>query len=283
MMSARRTYPTAGFTMIEMMVAMVILVVLVGALYTCFVSVANTAEIARSSTEELRIQRYLREHIGNHLSAVHASVSGEYALVGEDDSGAYGPADSLTFTTTLPTSGAKSLPGIVKTVEYLIDDPSFSEEGGFQTFDLDADVAEEKASVMLFITERPLALAGLSGSDEEFFEDDEEGLWRREIPIRSLNFEYYDGVKEEWVEEWNSGEMGMLPWAVRVGVNLAKTEGQLRGDLADGVGTEEDPDLSLVVVLPTGAGVISPDFIDPNHYRLTETVDGGPSILDKER
>lgn len=262
--------------MIEVMVAMVILVALVGAVYTCFVSVADTAEIARGATEELRTQRYLREHFINHLGAVHANVRGEYAFIGEDESGAYGPADTLTFATSLPTSGAKSLPGIVKTVEYLIDDPSTSETGGFQTFDIDA--VEEKPSVTLFITEAPLVLG--EDSDEEFFEDDEEGLWQREIPIRSINFEYYDGAAEEWVEAWNSDEMGFLPWAVKVGVNLAKTEEQLRADLAAGVGTEEEPDLSLIIVLPTGAGVITPDFEDPNKHRATETVDGSSNIFE---
>lgn len=269
-----------GFTMIEMMVAMAVLVILVGALYTCFVSVVNTAEIARSTTEAMRIQRYLREHFINHLSAIHAQSSGEYAFIGEDESGAYGPADSLTFVTSLPTSGARSLPGIVKKVEYLIDDPSFSEESGFQTFG--ADETEEKPSVTLFITERPLVLG--EDSDEEFFESDEEeeGLWQREIPIRSLDFEYYDGTAEDWVEAWNSDELGFLPWAIKVRINLAKTEEQLRIDLAEGVGTEEEPDVGFTIVLPTGAGVISPDFIDPNHRRQTETVDGGSNIFEDE-
>ncbi len=273
-----RVRPNSGFTLIELMVAMVILVGLVAAIYTSFIAVADSAEIARSSTDEMRIQTYLREHLGTNLSAVHANFSGEYALVGEDESGAFGPADTLSFVTTLPTSGAKSLPGIVKKVEYLIDDPTTSEDSVFKTFG--ADIDEEKPSVTLFITERPLTLG--EDSDEAFFEDDEEGLWQREIPIRSINFEYYDGVAEEWVEEWNSDEIGMLPWAIRVGVNLAKTEEQLRGDLADGVGTEEDPDMSLVVVLPTGAGVITPDFQDPNHKRYSETVDGGSAIFEEK-
>jgi prepilin-type N-terminal cleavage/methylation domain-containing protein len=280
MTSQRARAHNAGFTMIEVMVAMVILVGLVSAVYISFVSVADTAEIARASTEELRIQQYLRDHFSNHLGSVHASISGEYAFIGEDDSGAYGPADTLTFVTTLPTSGAKSLPGIVKTVDYHIDDPSLSEEGGFLTFD--TDVVEERESVTLFVTERPLALG--EDDDEGLFEDDEEGLWEREIPIRSMNFEYYDGAQEEWVEAWNSDELGFLPWAVRVGVNLAKTEGQLQADLNDGVGTEEEPDLSLVVVLPTGAGVISEvEFIDPNHFRVNEEVDGGSDIFEEAR
>jgi len=276
MMARRARGRKAGFTLIEVMVAMVILVALVGAIYTSFVAVADSAEIARSATEELRIQQYLREHFGNHLAAVHASVFGEYALIGEDGSAAYGPADTLTFVTSLPTSGAKSLPGIVKTVKYHIDDPSVSGDSAFQSFAI--DTVEEKPSVTLFITEQPLVLGENSGDD--FFSKGDEGLWQREIPIRSINFEYYDGIAEDWKDEWNSTDLGFLPWAIRVGVNLAKTEDQLRADLAEGVGTADNPDLSMLIVLPTGAGVISEDFVDPNRRRSLEFVGGASSIFD---
>ena len=158
---------------------------LVAAIYTCFVAVADSAEIARSATEELRIQQYLRQHFEQHLRAVHANVNAEYAFEGVDESGAYGDADSLTFTTTLPTSGAKSLPGIVQKVTYQIDDPSLDGDSGFQTFDQDVPEEDEKASVTLYITEQPLVL-GEDNEDEAFFEEDDEDLWQREIPIRSL-------------------------------------------------------------------------------------------------
>jgi prepilin-type N-terminal cleavage/methylation domain-containing protein len=278
-MMVQRFANRGGFTLIEIMVAMTILTGLVAGIYACFAGVASSAEIARSATEELRIQQYLRAHFEQHLRAVHANVRAEYAFVGEDGSGAYGDADTLTFTTTLPTSGAKSLPGIVKTVTYEIDDPSLDGDSGFQTFDQDVPEDEEKPSVMLYITESPLVL-GEENEDEAFFEDDEDNPWQREIPIRSLNFEYYDGAAEEWIEEWNSDELGFLPWAVRVSVNLAKTEEQLRADLAEGVGTEENPDLSLTLVIPTGAGILTADFIDPNHQRYTENVDGGSDIFE---
>ena len=65
-------------------------------------------------------------------------------------------------------------------------------------------------------------------------------------------------------------------------INLAKTEEQLRIDLSAGIGTEEEPDVGFTIVLPTGAGVISPDFIDPNHRRQTDTVDGGSNIFEDE-
>ena len=206
-MMARRPVPKNGFTLIEMMVAMSILVILTGSLYTCFISVVDSAEIARSSIEGLRVQEFLREHFNNNLSAVHASPVGEYALIGEDESGAYGPADTLSFTTTLPTSGALSLPGIVKTVEYKIDEPSFEDEGGFKTFTIDAPAEdEEMESVMMFITERPLVL-GEDGEGGDLFVDDEAGLWQREVGGR-LEFGRGGDVAVGDSGRGKSGEVG---------------------------------------------------------------------------
>ena len=259
----------AGFTMIEMMVAMVILVILVGAVYTCFVSVADTADIARTSADELRIQQLLWKHFTENISAAHPNPNGEYALVGEDESGTYGPSDTLRLVTQLPMSGAKSLPGLVKKVEYHVDDPSMSEEGGFQTFAIDEVSAEEKEGVTLFITESPLVLFG-EGEGGELFEAEDAGeeeiVWERELPIRSMNFLYYDGTTEEWMEEWNSDETGVLPWAIRVQINLAKTEGQLMEEASMGVDPQEDFDMDVTVVLSSSAGVLEP-FDDPNQFR----------------
>lgn len=271
---------TAGFTLIEIMVAMTILVVLVGGVYACFVSVADTADIARTATEQLRVEQYLWKHFSENLGSISPNPSGEYALVGEDDSGAFGPADTLRFTTSLPMSGARALPGIEKTVEYYVDDPSSGEAGGFKTFAIDEDLAaEDTPSVTLFITERPLVLLGEDESGDSFKAgagagagadtDTEEGPWEREVPIRSINFEYYDGASEEWVEDWNSDETGLLPWAIKVQVNLAKSESQLAMDADAGINPQEDFDLEMTVVLPAGAGVLG-EFLDPNHYRANE-------------
>lgn len=270
-----RTRHDAGFTLIEIMVAMTILVVLVGGVYACFVSVADTAEIARTATEQLRVEQYLWKHLSENLASVTAQATGEYALVGEDESGALGPADTLRFTTVLPMTGAKSLPGIVKTVEYYVDDPSSGSGTGFRTFAMDEAVeAEDTPAVTLYISERPLELLSGEESGESLLdaaEDDEEGagVWEREVPIRSINFQYYDGTSEEWVDDWNSDETGLLPWAIKVQVNLAKTESQLEFEAAQGVDHRNDHDLEMTVALPTGAGVLVP-FSDPNHYRTTD-------------
>lgn len=271
-MNRARSYrrAQAGFTLIEIMVAMTILVVLVGGVYVCFASVATTAEIAREASESLRLRQFLWNQLRDDLASISAKPDGEYALIGEDGSGPFGDADTLRFATSLPLSGAKSLPGIVKLVEYYIDDGSGDGEGLFRTFD--GVEREEQEGTTLFITEKPLVL--LAGGDElfpaaELRQDSEEGVWEREIPIRSFNVEYYDGLAEEWTPEWNSDELGFLPWAVRIQINLAKTKAQLEADRAAGVDPTRDFDLEMVAILPAGSGVLG-EFLDPNHYRSTD-------------
>jgi len=262
----------AGFTLIEIMVAMTILVILVGGVYICFASVADTADIARTASEQLRVKQFLWNHLRDQLASVSPKTDGEYAFVGEDESGSFGAADTLRFTSSLPMAGAKSLPGITKTVEYYIDDPSFSDSGvgGFRTFDDGEE--EEQDGVTLYITESPLVL--LAGEGGDLFEQEEpeegENTWMREVSIQSFNVQYYDGAAEEWVDEWNSDETGLLPWAVKVQINLAKTEDQLWAEAAAGVDPQEDFDLEMTAVLPTGAGTLS-TFLDPNHYRSSDT------------
>lgn len=271
-MTAARTSrcAQAGFTLIEIMVAMTILVVLIGGVYVCFASVATTSEIAREASEDLRVRQYLWNQLRDDLASISAKPGGEYALVGEDGSGPFGDADTLRFATSLPLSGAKSLPGVVKQVEYYIDDGSGGGEGLFRTFE--DEEREDQEGTTLYITEKPLVL--LAGDEElfpaaELSEDSEEGVWEREIPIRSFNVEYYDGVAEEWMPEWNSDELGFLPWALRIQINLAKTEAQLEADRVAGVDPTRDFDLEMVAVLPTGSGVLG-EFLDPNHYRSTD-------------
>jgi prepilin-type N-terminal cleavage/methylation domain-containing protein len=268
--SRRRPTDCAGFTLIEIMVAMTILVVLVGGVYVCFASVADTADFARTASDELRIKQFIWNHVRDQLASISAKTDGEYALVGEDESGTYGDADTLRFVTSLPMAGAKSLPGITKVVEYYIDDPSLEDASGFTTFD-DGALEDEREGATLFISETPLVL--LPGGEGELFpetyEEEDEDAWIREVPIRSINIEYYDGAAEEWIEDWNSDELGLLPWAIKVQINLAKTEEQIWAEASAGVDPREDFDLEMTVVLPTGAGTLAP-FLDPNHYRSTD-------------
>ncbi len=261
----------AGFTLIEIMVAMTILVILVGGVYVCFASVADTADIARTASEELRVKQFIWNNLRDQLSSVSSKTDGEYAFVGEDESGSFGAVDTLRFVTSLPMAGAKSLPGIAKVVEYYIDDPSYegAAASGFRTFD---DVEEEEQEgVTLFITERPLVL--LAGEGGDFFEEEEpeegENVWEREVPIQSFNVQYYDGESEEWVDEWNSDETGLLPWAVKIQINLAKTKEQIWADMDAGVDPQKDFDLEMTAVLPTGAGTLLP-FDDPNSFRTID-------------
>jgi hypothetical protein len=67
-----------------------------------------------------------------------------------------------------------------------------------------------------------------------------------------------------------------MPWAIRVRINFARTEAQLRADMSAGIDLRENPDMDMTIAIPAGVGVYA-EFIDQNHVRATgilEDVDG---------
>ena len=181
-------------------------------------------------------------------------------LEGEDGSGAGGPEDVLSFTTTAPLLGHTALPGMLKQVVLEI-----VREGGDEGTAF-TDAAPEDARSFLQVTETPVmvdpdeienaALGAPLEDPSKLIEESEENFdapgWR--VPARSLNVQYFD--EKEWVDDWDSVELGRLPWAVRIGVTFEKTQEELSEASAAGVDPEEDPDFLFVLTLPGGEGVI---------------------------
>ncbi len=274
-------HPAAGFTMIEILVAITILTVMVGIVYGAFVSVANTAEIARTSAEELRFRQYLWRHFSTHLVAVYSDSAferPEFQFLGESAEGLLGEADSLRFCTSLPMSGPKSLPGVVKVITYEIGDAYAPEgESGLEEMAIDEQLEEEGSGQYLIIREEPLVLEGVAmggdidgdmGGDLDLEQMEDEVIEQR-IPVGSLDFEFYNPDTEEWDEDWDSTADARLPWAIRVKVNFDRTEEELMADLQEGFDLEENPDLNMTISLPMGAGVVEP-FLDWNHMLQPE-------------
>lgn len=197
-----------------------------------------------------------------------------YVFQGENDVGPLGlPADMLTFSSTAPLIGNLALPGFLKQVTYEIVSETGEEDA--PAFGAPAFGAPDQYSasfLTLEVTETPIMgdqqqeEAGfLTGSDVREKLDEaarevgyESPGWR--VPMRSLDIHYFDG--EEWVEEWDSLEMGRLPWSVRIRMNFARPEEELEAEQDAGFSVEEDPDYELVVAIPAGLGIT----LDPPEY-----------------
>lgn len=248
-----------GFTLLELLIAFTIMSVIVIIVYLGLDSISRGTDLARLSAEKMRIQRFLVNHFFNSFNALYIdssfSASG-YQFVGANESGQYGPADSIRFCTSLPMPGPTALPGIRRVVTYSFEDTSPPE--GMSGFATDVYGISNNAPQYLTITESPLILDEDSGFSSDFNSLPVNVI---KIPLASLDIYYYDPVKQDWVEEWDSQSIQQMPWAVHIIANLFDEYGQVSNASSNGEG-----DIDLVIVLPTTVGTVQP-MDDPNHFR----------------
>ncbi len=250
---------SAGFTLIEVLLAIAILAVVVSMVYTSFSSVTTTIGVSRVNSEELRLRQFLERSFQNNFASVYMDQGlglPGYQFIGLNEDSPDGPVDSIRFASSALMMGGMALPGDLKEVRYEV----LGVEGRIGDFSLRDDV-DEDAGPQLRATETPLSVANLmalSGDvdDPERESESDSGFdaptWT--VPIRSFDVRYYDGA--EWVDEWDSEVVGRLPWSVHVKVNFARTEAQIEEEENDRIDIEEFPDFEMVIPLPAGMGRI---------------------------
>ena len=260
-MSARRR--KQGFTLLELLVAMLVLVVITIMVHMTFASVTDTMAAARDESDRLLVRQALHRSLKTNLSSVYADQAGlmsEFAFLGETGDGAFGPGDTLRFVAALPMPGAFALPGEMKVVEY-----TMVPESDLDWAAMGYPGDPERPAMALVISEYPVQrqddLGGdLSGAAEL-------PVSERAVPVASFDVQYFDGMTEEWLEDWDSLAEQRLPWAVWVRVNFPR-------------GTEEAPpvqedggfdaaDLDVMIPLAPGTGLTEP-FPDKNHMRAVD-------------
>ncbi len=262
--STWRKAPHEGFTLLELLAAISILTVVIFLVLASFFSVTNTMDIARDSADRLRFRQIVWRNLSVNLQGVYADAAclqPEYQLLGEDKQGAYGPADRLRFATSLPLPGARSLPGVSKVVTCEVVDRN----------ELSAEIAEalpfdeNRPGSVLRIFEEPLRLesqdfsprAGDAGGD----------TYERAVPVASMDIQYFDGIQNEWREQWDSLEETRLPGGIWIRINFPRSEEERTEEMRQGIDFLENPDLELMMILPPGRDVELP-YPDFNHMRF---------------
>jgi len=187
---------SSGFTLVEVLVAVVALMIVIGSIYGAFRTANMSVSRAEERVDVFQTARVLLAQINAELcSAYQPSGQEESALVGEDTQGSETGSqyDKLTFLTTARRSASRSDPaGDVCKVSYTVETTSDDEPMG------------------LFVQEdfQP----GLSSPDA-----------RRE-PVRlsdrviAFNCKYLDPDSDEWRNDWT--QQTKLPKAVRVELSL---------------------------------------------------------------
>ncbi len=187
----------AAFTLLELLVAMVLMVVVASclytALYTGFRAYRSGTAAVDPTLEAVNAIELMKEDIdgvlppGSHLAG---------AFIGTDSSGTKGvDADSLEFFTTHLYADQEQLMGGLGKIDLL----------------LETDPNAKDGSYMLV---RRLTTNLLASKEAEA---EEQVLCRRVV---SMNLRYFDG--SGWAEEWDStADANSLPLAVEVDIEIA--------------------------------------------------------------
>ncbi len=192
-----------GFTLLELLVAMVLMVVVASclytALYTGFRARRSALQAVEPTLQALNAIELLKEDI---LGVVPPGDSNSLvgAFVGEDSGGVKGvDADSIEFYTTHVYADDDSVSGGIGKITLLLDEEDVEDrQSNYTTYKL---VREVTTNLLARKEPKPV----------------EQVLCR---DVVSLNFRYYDG--EDWVDEWDSSEdSNSLPQAVEVDIEVA--------------------------------------------------------------
>lgn len=281
-MDTRRDAWRVGFTLLEVLVATAILAVIAAIVYATLSTVIGSIETTRVQSEELRLRQFLVRSMSANFATIYIDADRQdetFALLGTDENGAQGPADSIRFCSTAALQGGTAMPGDLKEVIYEVVESSKNDDVvDTRMEDTEESFLDEEPSRMLRSIETPLLGANVQEIDSSkgtFVPDSayESPSWT--VPIRSMNIRYFDG--EEWVDDWDSVAVGRLPWCVEIRLNFARTQAQLEREKEEDFSLTEDPDMILVMPIPMGLGSIEGELTpgeQETERQLNETMQG---------
>lgn len=182
------TSRNSGFTLLEVLIAVVLLGILSAALYGSYFGVLRARDRAASGMESRRELGATLDLIRREVSSVRFNRSDKRLRFVVEDRDSFGTQSStLELTTLVPTAGQSRKESGIVTVAYRI--------------------AEKDKKRILTRQERDL-----------FSEDTTVFAYPQMEQITAFLVECYDGSK--WVKSWDSAINGTLPKGVRVTVQI---------------------------------------------------------------
>lgn len=245
----------AGFTLIEVLVAILLLVLISGIVYASFSSVMDVTEMARDAKEELHLRQFLLRSFTNNLACVftdQGQQDPQFQLLGTSGTKMKSGAVSLDFCSSAALQGSSAPPGMLKTVHYGLrrSDNNAGKTAGVTA----APLALEANETLIVTPASDLFLSSTkktssSGKDSKSLALEGAASPSWSMPVEAADFSYYDG--KEWSADWDSIAMGRMPWAIRVRINFVRntTENAEERTLDDGA------DFDLTVPVPLGMGI----------------------------
>jgi len=183
----RRCPGQRGFTLVEVLVAVVITSLVLMAVYGVFTSVSGAKQRLETDGEAYHRARVLFDRIGREVRSAYVRTSDTNTLfkggINNDDY----PYLTLTTTTTTPQSDAE---GVAVVYYELTDDPEATNED----------------KVLMRNESSPLD------------ENREQSAYRLAVGVESMTLRFFNG--SDWQDEWDATTQGGLPTLVEVTLSL---------------------------------------------------------------
>ena len=186
-----------GFTIIEILLALAMVGMILGVLYSAYTAVTSSTRNYDSISDIYQTARIVLGNMSREISGAFQPLYAkeEILFAGESKDFRGGGADRLSLVTTTCLRGGE-------------------EERGYDAFELTYYRGFGMKDGLLLMRRAPYY------DPEEPFEEGEETILAEHV--YGLDFAYYDGA--EWLEEWDGETQEKLPRAVRITLALAIDE-----------------------------------------------------------
>lgn len=185
----------AGFTLLEVLIAVALATLVLGAIYGVFTSVAKARERAEQGSETAHYAQVLFDRIGRELRGAWRPEQGAPFFVAGPDRDGRPELRFATASTTLESSGRGGIAALRYGVQLAVD--------------------PQDSALTLVRSEAPYHL-------RERLSEDGISLGSR---IKRINWRFYGS--NGWVETWKAEESGALPQLVELTVTLQEGNGEV--------------------------------------------------------
>ena len=201
----------AGFTVLEVLIAIALGSVLLASVYGSYIMVAKTTAKYNSVSDVYQTARIVLETMAREISGAYQPLFAEKGdmFIGEDEWYAGRENDSLSLVTTTLLQGGEEYPG-------------------YDSYEVSYYLGQGEDEGRLMMKASPYF------NLEEPFEEGEETVLAENV--RALDFKYYDGQvwREDWIWEGEEGDEGgeeavdeevpVTPYGVRISLEIGLPE-----------------------------------------------------------
>jgi type II secretion system protein J len=196
-----------GFTLLEVLVATVILAIVLTIAYSVFSSTYSALHQLDPDKDHFHVARVILDRMADEIQSAYYRPGLQYTgFVGINDEKEDAPWDSLTFSSMANFYWIRRVEGIAES-DFL---------------KISYTLVEDETENRLIRRQNP----SLGPFEDDFEEDGSSGRGVHQLAdgVWGIDFRYFTGT--EWVEEWNSAESEGLPRAVEVQLILETAEGE---------------------------------------------------------